>query len=217
MAERSFECLLPKNSPMDWHKYKLDDLYSTLGMCLRGNPMLTVRFDSEKAIEAILYIASKAPIPDLYHVGKIIYFADRLHLERYGRLITNDRYIAMKNGPVASNTYDIIKGVRGDGRFSGCCDLSHARASFSVGSLGDPNAITPKRHVDEDIFSDSDIACIEQAIAEYGSMSFGQLNDISHDEVWMSADLNNEIPLETIAKNCKDSELLLSYLSGREC
>ncbi|MCW7083120.1 Panacea domain-containing protein [Escherichia coli] len=71
--------------------------------------MLNVRFDSEKALEAILYVASKAPIPDIYHVGKILYYADRFHLESFGRLITGDHYNAMKDGPVASNTYDIIK------------------------------------------------------------------------------------------------------------
>jgi hypothetical protein len=43
--------------------------------------MLKTRFDAEKALEAILYVASKAPIPDIYHVGKILWFADRVHLE----------------------------------------------------------------------------------------------------------------------------------------
>ncbi|WP_255566960.1 MULTISPECIES: Panacea domain-containing protein [unclassified Photorhabdus] len=79
--------------------------------------MLSARFDSEKAIESILYVASTAPISDIYHVGKILYFADRLHLERYGRLITGDNHLAMKDGPVAENAYDIIKVARGDGRF----------------------------------------------------------------------------------------------------
>ncbi len=37
--------------------------------------------------------------------------------ESFGRLITGDHYNAMKDGPVASNTYDIIKIARGDGRY----------------------------------------------------------------------------------------------------
>jgi len=61
--------------------------------------MLNIRFDSEKALEAILYVASKAPIPDIYHVGKILYYADRFHLEAFGRLITGDQYNAMKVWP----------------------------------------------------------------------------------------------------------------------
>ncbi len=42
----------------------------------------------------------------------MMYFADRLHLERYGRFICGDSYVAMKNGPVPSFTYDILKARR---------------------------------------------------------------------------------------------------------
>ena len=48
------------------HLPELDDV-----VWMKGVLMLNVRFDSEKALEAILYVASKAPIPDIYHVGKI--------------------------------------------------------------------------------------------------------------------------------------------------
>lgn len=47
------------------HLPELDDV-----VWMKGVLMLNVRFDSEKALEAILYVASKAPIPDIYHVGK---------------------------------------------------------------------------------------------------------------------------------------------------
>ncbi|ULR31198.1 SocA family protein [Dickeya fangzhongdai] len=173
--------------------------------------MLKTRFDSEKALEAILYIASKAPIPDIYHVGKILYFSDRLHLERYGRLISGDSYHAMKDGPVASNTYDIIKIARGDGRYiPNGCDVNAIREAFSVGGMN----VTPLRVPDEDVFSDSDVACIDEIIDKYGNMSFAEIRRISHDRAWESADQNGEMPLEAIAAECKNSELLLSYLCG---
>lgn len=175
--------------------------------------MLSMRFDSEKAIEAILYIASNAPNPDLYHVGKILYFADRIHLEQFGRLIAGDSYIAMKDGPVASATYDILKKVRGDGcRCPDGCDVEHAKASFHVGGADQSHRIFPKRNVDLDVFSASDIRCIDEAIAKYGCMSFGELKEISHDDVWNSADMNSEIPLEVIALACRDGESLLQHL-----
>jgi hypothetical protein len=40
---------------------------------------------------------------------KLIFLADRYHLCRYGRLITNDSYVAMKHGPVPSATRDIVE------------------------------------------------------------------------------------------------------------
>ncbi|MCP4396022.1 MAG: SocA family protein, partial [bacterium] len=37
-----------------------------------------------------------------------VYFADRYHLRKYGQLITNDEYYAMKLGPVASGVKDLL-------------------------------------------------------------------------------------------------------------
>ncbi|WMT13371.1 Panacea domain-containing protein [Serratia fonticola] len=172
--------------------------------------MLNVWFDSEKALEAILYVASRAPVPDIYHVGKILYFADRVHLDRYGRLITGDKYRAMKDGPVAHHMYDIIKIARGDGVVvPKGCSKDDIKRSLSVKGL----RVKSLREADEDLFSDSDIECIDQAIKEYGRKSFKAIRDISHDDVWSSVDLNEDIPLETIAKSCEDGDKLVAYLS----
>jgi uncharacterized phage-associated protein len=39
---------------------------------------------------------------------KLMFLADKYHLVKYGRLITDDDYIAMKMGPVGSLTKDIL-------------------------------------------------------------------------------------------------------------
>jgi len=41
---------------------------------------------------------------------KLLYIADRESLKETGRKITRDRTVAMKNGPVLSGIYDLIKG-----------------------------------------------------------------------------------------------------------
>lgn len=177
--------------------------------------MLRTRFDSEKALEALLYVASKAPIPDTYHVGKILYFADRLHLDKYGRLITGDSYSAMKDGPVASNTYDIIKIARGDGRFvPNGCNAEAIRQALFVADLRGGHRVRALREPDDDAFSDSDIACIDEALSLYGNLSFRQIREISHDCVWESANENGDIPLEVMAANCSDPEKLIDYLAA---
>jgi uncharacterized phage-associated protein len=40
---------------------------------------------------------------------KLVYFADRYHLRRFGRPITGDEYYAMTFGPVASGAKDLIE------------------------------------------------------------------------------------------------------------
>lgn len=180
--------------------------------------MLTARFDSEKALEAILYVASKAPIADVYHVGKILYFADCAHLEQYGRMICGDTYRAMKDGPVASGTFDVIKIARGDGQYipAGITPQQIQKALHVDGG----NGVKPLRKADEEFFSDSDLACIDAAIEKFGKLSFKEIRDISHDEAWNAVwDPNKKnavMPLELIASQCKNSELLLSYLKS-EC
>lgn len=44
---------------------------------------------------------------------QLVYFADRYHLRKFGRPITNDEYFAMPYGPVASGAKDIAEGSIG--------------------------------------------------------------------------------------------------------
>ncbi|EJQ8147415.1 SocA family protein [Salmonella enterica subsp. enterica serovar Newport] len=178
---------------------------------MKDKLMLNVRFNSEKALEAILYVASKAPIPDIYHVLKVFYFADRYHLERFGRLITGDHYNAMKDGPVASNAYDLIKIARGDGRYMpNGCDEASVRKAFCV--RGDE--IIPHRGFNRDFFSDSDLKCLDDAICVFGEKSFNEIRKISHDAAWEAADPNGEMSLESIVNELEDSDLILDYLKN---
>lgn len=179
--------------------------------------MLKTRFDSEKALEAILYVASKAPVPDIYHVGKILYFADCMHLDRYGRLITGDNYKAMKDGPVAENGYDIIKIAQGKGKYiPDGINVEDITSALKVYDKSESYRVQPLRKYDDEVFSDSDIKCIDEAIIKYGKMTFGQIREISHDEVWASASENADISLESLVSRCSDSGKLLEYLtSGR--
>src|ERR1041385_8562498 len=88
--------------------------------------------DKRKAIETIIYVARKAPIADRFHVCKIIYFADKYHLQHYGRFVFGDYYVAMKNGPVPSGAYDVIKSAD-EG-----LQQSLATADFDVIALREP-------------------------------------------------------------------------------
>lgn len=46
---------------------------------------------------------------------KLLYLADRRALIEWGFTVTGDKYVAMKNGPVLSRLFDLIKG-KGNGR-----------------------------------------------------------------------------------------------------
>lgn len=158
-------------------------------------------FNEDKAIETIVYVAKKAPIADIYHLAKICYFADLLHLEDYGRPILGDVYIKMDYGPVPSKIYDLFKSVR---------NFSHQNlvSAFTV----EGNAIKALRDYNEDEFSRSDIICLDKSIQTHGHKSFEQLKNESHDSAWQSAENNREIEYLEMIKTLPSSKDLIKHL-----
>lgn len=63
--------------------------------------------------EAILYLVARAEhkksILTQYDIVKSLWIADTNHLESYGRPITFDNYSALKDGPIPSEAYDMLK------------------------------------------------------------------------------------------------------------
>ncbi len=164
--------------------------------------MVTFRFDEKKALSAILYISqklierhqvSKEAKPDMHRISKILYFADRKHLARFGRPILGDHFVAMKDGPVPSKTYDLMKAIKGESPF---CSADKFSDSFGVKGF----MVHPKKAPDMDEFSESDIECINESLQENQDLNFGQLRDKSHDWAYERASENNRISFIAMAK-----------------
>lgn len=172
--------------------------------------MLKMPFDEDKALETLLYIANHCPIKDIYHILKIQFFADCKQLERTGRFITGDHYIAMKNGPVSSNAYNFLKTARGESVYMPQSMVVKIKEALSVEGF----SVKPKREADIDYLSQSDIACLDESIEENGSLSFGELNTKSHGDLWKGANLNDEISFADFVRYSPNSEILRDYLNG---
>lgn len=170
-------------------------------------------FDINKAIAAISYLVEKTGA-QMYSLMKMMYLADKVHLERYGRFIAGDNYVAMKQGPVPSRTYNMIKhvgGVQDCGRgFESAKNyLSYDSSSFSVGVKATP---------DYDELSESDVECLDQIADVYNNMGQWAVRDMSHDNAWKSVwgriRLSKSIPMgmEVIAAEFDDEEALVEHL-----
>lgn len=74
-------------------------------------PVTCFRFKPVKAIQAagVLLDAERTKQMSYYRLLKLLYFADRRHLEETGRPITGGRTVAMDQGPLSSPVYDLIK------------------------------------------------------------------------------------------------------------
>jgi uncharacterized phage-associated protein len=65
-------------------------------------------FNDAKAVEVLAYIVSEWDGISPFYVSKVLFFAEKEHLNAYGRPIIGDTYIAMDEGPVPSAIRDYI-------------------------------------------------------------------------------------------------------------
>ncbi|WP_250656477.1 Panacea domain-containing protein [Alkalimarinus coralli] len=157
-----------------------------------------------KILEAFAYIATHAPKKNEYNVLKVFYLADKLHMERYGRFIFEDSYSAMPKGPVPSIAYDLIKQIRTAGK------IPHSLTTPI--QIQEHHKVLPLRDADEDVFSGSDLECIDE-ILELSANS--DLGDLSHDDAWKQTSKNSIIPVELIISTLQNSDELLELHRNR--
>lgn len=111
--------------------------------------------DRDKAVEILFYVIRR--IPDMYAAFKILYFATREHLHRYGSTLFDEDFAAMEYGPVPSYLYDVVRTARGDCLYP--VPKEHAD-SLSV----DGSDLIPRREPDLDRLSASERECLDWAI-----------------------------------------------------
>ncbi len=178
-----------------------------------------VTFFPEYAIESTLFIANLLARPKIHQVLKMRYFADKLHLERYGWMASGDQYTAMKNGPVASQTYDMLKSARGQDIWSWRVLSTEIQAALRVDAI--THEITVLRQADEAKLSVADMQCMKEAIETYGSLDFDPLTTASHDAAWQKAwdakddDAGaNEMSLLDIAASLPHGKEVLAHIQA---
>ena len=125
--------------------------------------MIKFGFNKQKAIETILYLSSKDNSISKMRLLKFMFFADLYHINKYGRPILGDNYVAMEYGPVHSKLYDLIK--------SSCDDYK----------VVDKKLIVPKRKPNLDYFSKSDIEALEYAFNQYSQYDTFELSQLTHE------------------------------------
>jgi uncharacterized phage-associated protein len=167
---------------------------------------IKMAFNEKKTINAILYIVEKLVRKDFHKIFKILYFADKEHLMTYGRTITGDTYIAMNDGPVPSNVYDIFKSVRGDGFYK---DDGKFSEYFSVVNW---DIINPQKNADISELSRTDLHFLDECIAKYGDMSWDEIREKSHDYAWRNTTINHPINFENIVLEAGGDNEYIDYL-----
>lgn len=141
--------------------------------------MIHFKANTEKIINSLLYLIQKAnelgTKPSQYELVKSIFLADKAHLNKYGRPITFDNYVAMTHGPVPSLAYDLLKPTFNWQQMnrSGSPWGSEAEENKHIFSI----TSTPP---DQSKLSKTDIKDLESSLQTILSLSFKQVRKLTH-------------------------------------
>lgn len=147
--------------------------------------VLRFQFNESKAVEALAYIAERWTGITAFYASKVLFFAEKNHLNRYCRPIVGDTFIAMPNGPVPSTIYDFIKG-----NLEQAGDPDAIMAALCI--VRDPYPrVEAKRPPNQEVLSVSDMECLDEAISFCREKSFSFLSGVTHQErAWFDAPQN---------------------------
>lgn len=137
-----------------------------------------------RILEAILVLieeaGQKGAAVTQYEVAKAIFLADVDHLNKYGRPVTFDNYVAMRFGPVPRQTYDMLKPAYVPRR-----ELSDSWPLWDRESAPEcgPKAfkfVRPRRPANRKLLSKSDVSALCEALDVVKSLGFAGLRDHTH-------------------------------------
>lgn len=165
----------------------------------------------------ILYIMQSFPEGvDYIKLFKIIYFAQQNHLVKYGKVIVEDSFRALKHGPVPTYTYkalQIAEGKQLDGDFDEFLKNIEVRDKKVYASSAP----------DMDYLSGADKRSLDASIAKYRDADPYDLSDLSHDSAWEEAmqrvkddPQKNFITIIDIARAGKAEESMVDYIREKQ-
>ena len=140
----------------------------------REHHHMNIRFNinTQKAVETVLWVIERGE-SNVYNIMKILFAADKFHLNKHGRPVTGDRYVAMEFGTVPSWIYDATK-------------LKESKIGFIKKDM--LLEAEPRRKANMELMSESDIEALEHGFNEYAKLSFKRVLEKNHKErAWILA------------------------------
>jgi len=129
------------------------------------------KLNPQKRLEAILWLVNQGENKlTKYYILKMLYYAEKYHLNHYGRPVFGDELSAMHEGPMPSTTYDLFKRV-----IAGI-----VKTDFVFGS--DDRTIHASRPANTDYLSATDIKALKYGLEKCSKLDYPQLKAMSHKE-----------------------------------
>jgi len=129
-------------------------------------------FNYKKSVQALNYLAVlEGGAINYMKALKLIWLSDRYHLRNHGRTITGDKYFALKNGPVASFTKDIIIKKHITEEQSEYSATFVRVNGYALSTISAPNI---------NVFSQKELEVINTVYESYKNMTEFEISEFSH-------------------------------------
>src|SRR3974390_3306168 len=134
---------------------------------------MVLRFNERRATEAAAhFLRLRGGRMSYLKLIKLLYLLDREALLRWGRPVTNDRYVSMDNGPVVSRIYDLIREDPAPGTDPIWRHYISAPQGYEVALLAKPET---------DELSRAEEALIDELFEGFGKLNRWELIRRSHE------------------------------------
>lgn len=175
--------------------------------------------NKQRIQEAILYLMNRKKNLSQYEIVKSLFLADRSHLNKFGRPITFDNYVAMEHGPVPSLAYNALKPSY---NYKSSFGVERPWTSIPDRADSGKNQFTALRQANVECLSISDKRSLDAALEVVLSLTFSQLRKLTHEdkayiEAWDRRGRYNSADMRLsylIEENGDELEAELVYLSG---
>lgn len=166
--------------------------------------MIRFKFSPVKALSAIHWMLHRRQRLDLHTVLKACYFADKKHLNEFGRPVFGATYRAMRFGPVPLEIYEMLKGEPiwlpeiGSDRYPWRLNGYHLQ-------------LTENTEPDLSLLSESDMKALEDGFDQSCGVDFTERTAATHDPDWQAAELGL-MKYEDMIQEGPEKQSLVGYL-----
>lgn len=149
---------------------------------------------------------------------KLFYFADFMHLKKYGAPITFDTYVNLEHGPIPSSIKNLVDTASDDIDNSVLADTISIERPEGVDMC---RIIGLRKFSDTDakLFSQAELETLKKVCIRFGEKNTKFIEELSHEEApWKQTNFLDSIPysLASEDKDCqvskKELELLESFI-----
>jgi len=165
------------------------------------------RYDTKKITNAIKFFKDK----NVLNLGKtklmkLLFFADKYHLQKYGKPIFNDKYFKLPYGPIPTLTLNIIDSINEKENY----DLQKYTKEFLQDIeviVNDDNQteFRAKNDFIEDYFSESELEILRMVADKFKNINAKDISNLSHNlPEYQKSQMNEIIEYSDMAINQKD-------------